>query len=48
MTEQLCGQRAVLTQGGRDGYQSGSCVEPKDHGPDHRDADGNTWTESVR
>lgn len=45
-----CGRRTVRTFAipGGHGQVSASCVEPRGHGPHHRDADGNTWTESVR
>jgi hypothetical protein len=49
-----CGQSTVLARQW-DGHRyvepttySGPCVHPAGHGPHHRDAAGNAWTESVR
>lgn len=45
-----CGRRTVraVPIPGSHGQVTATCVEPKGHGPDHRDAQGNTWIESIR
>ena len=43
-----CGQRAVRRFLGLNGIITGTCVLPRFHKGDHRDATGDTWTESIR